>query len=64
MKKVVQYFTSEYLTECAKMTPDQIIDFLENYRLLVSHPIVQDEASNKVDTSDASLKMPLAHLDQ
>jgi hypothetical protein len=45
MKKAVQYFTAEYLKECAKMTPDQIIDFLENYRLLVSHLYPQTKAS-------------------
>jgi hypothetical protein len=64
MKKAVQYFTPEYLKECAKMSPDQIIEFLEDYRLLVAHLIIEDQTSNKVDTFDASLKMPLAHLDQ
>lgn len=37
MKKTVQYFTKEYLERCAGMTPDQIIEFLENYRALISH---------------------------
>lgn len=36
MKKAVQYFTKEYLERCAGLTPDQIIEFLENYRLLVA----------------------------
>lgn len=36
MKKAVQYFTKEYLKKCAELTPDQIIEFLENYRLLVT----------------------------
>lgn len=36
MKKAVQYFTKEYLDRCSKLTPDQIIEFLENYRQLVS----------------------------
>ena len=36
MKKTIQYFTKEYLERCASMTPDQIIEFLENYRMLVS----------------------------
>ena len=35
-KKPVQYFTKEYLKRCSKMTPDQILEFLENYRQLVS----------------------------
>ncbi len=36
MKKTVQYFTKEYLERCAELTPDQIIEFLENYRALVA----------------------------
>lgn len=35
-QKPVQYFTKEYLEKCSKMTPDQIIEFLENYRQLVA----------------------------
>lgn len=37
MKKPIQYFTKEYLQRCAEMTPDQIIEFLENYRNLVAN---------------------------
>lgn len=36
MKKTIQYFSKEYLERCAAMTPDQIIEFLENYRTLVA----------------------------
>lgn len=36
MKKPVQYFSKEYLERCKDLTPDQIIEFLENYRNLVS----------------------------
>lgn len=36
MKKTVQYFTQEYLDRCKGMTPEQILEFLENYRMLVS----------------------------
>ena len=36
MKKTIQYFTQEYLKRCANLTPDQIIEFLENYRTLVA----------------------------
>lgn len=36
MKKTVQYFSKEYLERCASVTPDQIIDFLENYRMLMA----------------------------
>ena len=37
MTKTIQYFTKEYLERCKGMTPDQIIEFLENYRTLISH---------------------------
>ncbi len=36
MKKTIQFFTKEYLERCKGMTPDQIIEFLENYRMLLS----------------------------
>lgn len=38
MTKGVQYFSKAYLKQCAQMTPDQILDFLENYRLMLSPP--------------------------
>lgn len=38
MKRPVQYFTKEYLERCKGMTPDQILEFLENYKMLVSPP--------------------------
>ena len=36
MNKTIQYFTQEYLKRCEGMTSDQIIEFLENYRMLFS----------------------------
>lgn len=30
----VQYFTKEYLAQCRAMTPDQILQFLEDFRSL------------------------------
>lgn len=36
MKKTIQYFSDEYLERCKGATPDQIIEFLENYRLMAS----------------------------
>ena len=32
--RTVQYFTDEYLVQCQSATPKQILEFLENYRLL------------------------------
>jgi hypothetical protein len=36
MNKGTQYFSKEYLKRYEKVTPDQIIEFLENYRMLLS----------------------------
>ena len=33
-KRPVQYFTAEYLERCKKLTPDQILQFLEDFRQL------------------------------
>lgn len=30
----VQYFSPEYLAQCRKMTPEQIVSFLEDFRAL------------------------------
>lgn len=35
-KRAVQYFTKEYLERCKAMTPDEILEFLENFRQLVA----------------------------
>lgn len=52
MKKTVQYFTSEYLRRCEGMTPDQIIEFLENYRMLFSNTRQESRLiSLKIDPS-------------
>ncbi len=32
----VQYFTDEYLAQCQQMTAQQILQFLEDFRLLFS----------------------------
>lgn len=37
MKKPIQYFSKEYLEKCKDFTPEQIIEFLENYRELVGN---------------------------
>ncbi|MEZ5539796.1 MAG: hypothetical protein R3E63_07585 [Pseudomonadales bacterium] len=32
--KTTQFFTDDYLQQCQKMTPAQIVQFLEEFRLL------------------------------
>lgn len=36
MKKPIQYFTPEYLEHCKAMTPEQILEFEENFRQLMA----------------------------
>lgn len=36
MKKAVQYFNKDALERTKNMTPEQIIEFLENYRKLMA----------------------------
>ena len=35
MTRPVQYFTKEYLERCKGMTPEQIIEFIEDFRTLI-----------------------------
>lgn len=44
MKKSIQYFSKEYLKRCEGVTPDQIIEFLENYRMLFSSSRTKDQS--------------------
>lgn len=37
--RAVQYFSDEYLAQCRDATPEQILEFLEAFRLMYSpHP--------------------------
>lgn len=36
MNKAVQYFSDDYLKRCAGLTPDEVLEFLENYRVLMT----------------------------
>jgi len=49
--KPVQYFSDEYLEQCKKMTPEQIVRFLDDFRQLQG---VQPESRSKL----ISLKVP------
>lgn len=53
--KPVQYFSDEYLEQCRKMTPDQIVVFLEEFRLL---RLGKEEMPSRL----ISLKVPEALL--
>lgn len=49
--KAVQYFSDEYLAQCKKMKPQQILQFLEEFRTL--HTSAQKEKSRLI-----SIKIP------
>jgi len=36
--KGVQYFSKEYLEQSRKLSPDEVVRFLEDFRLLFEHP--------------------------
>jgi len=54
--KSVQYFTDEYLEQCSKATPLQILEYLEQFRLMQSHLIRAD--AKPVKSKLISIKIP------
>jgi predicted DNA binding CopG/RHH family protein len=53
MKRPVQYFTDDYLEQCKSIKPEQIVEFLENFRSL-HDPINRTRGKSKL----ISLKVP------
>ena len=51
--KPVQYFDPDYLRRCRKMTPEQIVQFLDDFRRIHGHPIKKPARSRLI-----SLKVP------
>jgi predicted DNA binding CopG/RHH family protein len=50
MKKALQKFTPEYLEQCKKMSPKEILEFIENFRnLILSQPSKTKLISLKVE---------------
>ena len=47
-KKTVQYFTKEYLKYCRQLTPEQILKFLDDFRLLHEKPLVSTKTKSKL----------------
>ena len=50
--KAVQYFTDEYLEQCKQMSTAEILEFLENFRIL--HAEKTEETKSQL----ISLKVP------
>jgi predicted DNA binding CopG/RHH family protein len=44
----VQYFSDEYLQQCKGATPEQILEFLEQYRLMQARPAASKLISIKI----------------
>lgn len=49
-KRPVQYFSKEYLEKCKQMTPDQIVEYVENFRELMCFQI-ENKTKHSPDTS-------------
>lgn len=56
--KAVQYFTPEYLGRCSKMSPTEILQFLEDFRLVFA---AQAAPQQKIESEPEPIgKMPVA----
>ena len=60
--KALQYFSKEYLETCAKMSNEEKLEYLENFRLMVSGVVVPNEKDAK--SILISIKMPHVLLSQ
>lgn len=51
MEKTLQIFTDEYLEHCKKLTPDQIVTFLDQFKVIAY-------AGRKTKSKLISIKIP------
>ena len=63
MKKAVQYFSAEYLSQCRKMSPKDIVEFLEGFRELHAGRVNADGLAGAGKSRLISLKIPQHFLD-
>jgi predicted DNA binding CopG/RHH family protein len=56
--KAIQMFTEEYLEQCQKMSPSEILEFLENFRLLHGGKTAQNGSSTSGPSKLISIKIP------
>lgn len=54
----VQYFTDEYLEQCKLMTPEQILQFLEEFRLLFAAQVAEQVNTQATITAQHDSKQP------
>ena len=62
MNKSIQYFSKEYLKRCEGVTPDQILDFLENYRMLFSSVRAKSQSVEESACKSIVYKEPSANF--
>ena len=55
--KAVQFFSDEYLTQCADMTADDIAQFLDEFRIVHGAKISSEKKSKLI-----SIKIPVSLL--
>lgn len=58
--KTVQYFTEEYLERCSRMSPIEILQFLEEFRLMFA---AQAAAQYKPESSTHQTSQPNKNYD-
>jgi predicted DNA binding CopG/RHH family protein len=61
MKRPVQYFNADYLTHCREFTPEQILDFLESFKTVVSEAAIEPSqklAPEYIKSKLISIKIP------
>jgi len=51
MNRPLQYFSDEYLEHCRKLTPDEVVRFLDDYSKIVA-------SSEKSESQLISIKIP------
>lgn len=55
--KAVQFFSDDYLKQCAQMTLEERMQYLEDFRLLMAN--VKDSVATKQPQKLISIKMPI-----
>lgn len=55
--KTVQFFDDEYLAQCADMTPDDIAQFLDEFRIIHGAKVFGEKKSKLI-----SIKIPVSLL--
>lgn len=55
----VQYFTAEYLEQCKQMSHEQILQFLEDFRLLFAAQAAEEKWGDVDKHSSTKKQLPI-----